>query len=236
VTACGEDTPTPGDTPDPRATCTSEDALPSPPIDASEQSLTFLELLERDYDLLVSSEFTPEERQWLNNAFEQYATFLGGRDVFVQSIMQQGMLGEIVMTRGGTTGYGGGGQEILALHDFSYVHNGQPLYMFDETKTLEVAFTKLIWHETTHFLQFAIPDSASEYVNQTPELNWEFSAELGVYVSRAPGSGRIEDYERMADAFAATLYNQTYASEFGVSSTVALPEAFRPWLLEQYGR
>ena len=109
------------------------------------------------------------------------------------------------------------------------------MYMLDETKTLEVAFTKLTWHETTHFLQFAIPDSASEYVDQTPELNW-YALNANVFASNAPGSQRVEDYERMADAFAATLYNQTYASQFGVSSTLALPESFRPWLLGRIGR
>lgn len=105
--------------------------------------------------------------------------------------------------------------------------------MYDETHTLEVAFTKLVWHETTHYLQYATPESTEQYVALTPELDW-YRDRTGVLVSDAPG--RREAPERMADALATTLYNQTYASQFWVSGAAALPEAFRPWLLERMGR
>jgi len=206
----------------------------TPSLPSVNESGPFLDVLERDFGLTVSPDFTPQERQWLSNAFEQYADFLGSRDLFVQVIIQQGGLKEITIDREGTTGLANQ-NGTLTLHDFSYVlGNGQPMYTLDETGKQEVAFSKLVWHETTHFLQFALPDSVNKYVELTPELNWQRQQRL--YISNAPGSNRIEDYERMADALATTLYNQTFAPQYGISTADALPEAFRPWLQKQLRR
>ncbi len=187
--------------------------------------------VEKDFGVAISAEFTSKEKRWINEGFGHYASFLGGEDKFEQVIVKEGGLRRIELDRGGTIGEADP-KGTLTLQDFSFDFNGSPAYMLDETHDQEVAFTKLLWHETTHYLQYSRPGAIDEYVKQTPEQNW-YRQETGTWHSSAPGSQRSESYERMSDAFSGTLYNHVYSSRFGMTSGLALPVAYRPWLLNQ---